>query len=72
MIGYMPVSDIVELVALCAIVFIPLGYFAVPAAGRFFRWVEWEFGRSAYFKRQGTLGRYAGISGESEKQGGKK
>jgi hypothetical protein len=53
-------------------VFIPLGYFAVPAAGRFFRWVEWEFGRSAYFKRQGTLGRYAGITGESEKQGGRK
>lgn len=62
--GYMPVTDIVELVALCAIVFIPLGYFAVPAAGKIIRWLEWEFGRSFYFKRQGTLGRYAGMTDE--------
>ena len=46
MIGQLTVTDIIELVALCAIVFIPFGHFVVPQLGRMFRRWEWSFGSS--------------------------
>ena len=49
-IGQLTIMDIVELVTLCAIVFIPFGYFAVPLIGKLFRRWEWTFGSSMYFK----------------------
>ncbi len=70
--GQLTITDIVELVALCAIVFIPFGYFAVPLIGKLFRRWEWQFGSSMYFKRKGSLARYAGISEDAPNAGGAK
>lgn len=73
MIGQLTVTDIIELVALCAIVFIPFGHFVVPQLGRMFRRWEWRFGSSMYFKRKGSLAKYAQIdeSGTNEQDSGK-
>ncbi len=69
MTDYLTATDIVQIVALCAFVFIPLGYFLMPLLGRLALHLDWRFGGSRYFRRHGSLARYVGSLPAADKQG---
>ena len=51
----MSISDVVQLVALCAVIFIPLGYWFVPKLGALVRWLHWRIFLARRFRHVGSL-----------------
>lgn len=54
----MTITDVVQLVVLCALVFIPLGYWLVPRAVAFVRWLCWRLFQARRFRHMGALNDY--------------
>ena len=54
----MTITDVVQLVGLCALVFIPLGYWLVPRAVAFVRWLRWRLFQACRFLHVGALDDY--------------
>ena len=58
MTSVMTITDVVQLVGLCALVFIPLGYWLVPRAVAFIRWLRWRLFQARRFRHVGALNDY--------------
>ena len=54
----MTITDVVQLVGLCALVFIPLGDWLVPRAVAFVRWLRWRLFQARRFRHVGALDDY--------------
>ena len=54
----MTITDVVQLVGLCALVFIPLGYWLGPRAVAFVRWLRWRLFQARRFRHVGALDDY--------------
>ncbi len=54
----MTLTDIGQLVLICAIVFIPLGAWLVPQLTRLVKWVRWRMSAARKFHDVGSLEDY--------------
>ncbi|MBO7173814.1 MAG: cellulose biosynthesis protein BcsF [Burkholderiaceae bacterium] len=54
----MDMSDIAQLVILCAVIFIPTGVWLMPRLVRFCAWVRWQLFDARRFRAAGSIEKY--------------
>ena len=54
----MTIVDVVQLVLLCAVIFIPLGYWLVPKVLGLVRWLHWRVFLASRYRHVGSLQKF--------------
>lgn len=54
----MTIVDVVQLVLLCAVIFIPLGYWLVPKVLGLVRWLHWRVFLARRYRHVGSLQKF--------------